>query len=111
MAEKGMLDLLDRLLGVVDKVDWGYDPNTDGYFIQLSPHLVEIRSIDRDQRHPYGLFVLDDEGEDVESVLSSEDDLPSDYVAKLAQLYVEAKRAEKNLDGVLKDIIGKLPEE
>lgn len=109
MAEKDMVDLLDRLLGVADKLDWTYDPNYDGYWVRAEPHVVEIRSMDRDGHHPYGLLILSGPDEVVESLISGED-LPQELLFKLEKLYFQAKRAEKNLPGVIEDILQKLPE-
>lgn len=108
MAEKGMLDLVDRLLAVVDKLEWRYDEDTDGYWVRFEPHLVEIKSMDRDGHHPYGLVILAG-SETVEALISSED-IGDEYVKKLEQLYQGAKRAKKNLPGVLDNIIRQLPD-
>jgi hypothetical protein len=105
-----MLDLIDRLLRSVENMKWSYDSSTDGYFVDLSPHIVEIRSMDRDQHHPYGLVVLEGASKVIESVVSNEEGLPAAYVKKLEDLYLKAKRAEKNLDGVLDSILNKLPD-
>jgi hypothetical protein len=109
MAEKRMLELLDRLLAVVDQLEWKYDAATDGYWVRTSPNVVEIRSMDRDGHHPFGLIILAAQDEIVESLISNED-IDGEYVEKLERLYLQAKRAEKNLSGVLDNILSQLPE-
>lgn len=109
MAENDMVDLLDRLSSVVDKLEWTYDSNTDGYWVRADPHIVEIRSMDRDGHHPYGLVILAGPNEVVESLVSGED-LPEELLNKLENLYFGAKRAERNLPGVVQNILRQLPE-
>jgi hypothetical protein len=109
MADKRMLELLDRLLErtVSKKAKWEETESKNTFQLTFTNYAVRISGSEKDE--VYGLSMFDSNGTMIESATDGElTPISSSSFEKMRTLFQEARRQARGFDSAIKNIMKEL---